>query len=246
MQAEIQGNLNELSEAIRLYKSLSQKGEAEVIAKQVGKLAWNLWQEMKRIAPAKGAVRAERLIALKAGFGVRVRDAVYADVGAKYGALTSIASGRTFLEVKKRGKTVAMATMVNGLNLQALAVKRELAVRESARGFSSWSVPRPPGKYINIIAGGEEGSGVHILRNIESRYGFILSLFQLQTAGEGDKFGELRWYGAKSGGYMDPVTGLSKPNQITVLNRAIATTSNDIYVYVNRKIQENLRQAGLS
>lgn len=243
---EITYNLSRLSESLQEYGRLSGKTEEEVVAKQGGKLAWNIYAGLRALAPGKGSVRAERLAALAAGEGVHVRDAVMREIGAKYNATTSVASGKTFLAQRKGRKVVAMATEIerNGkrLNLQALAVERELTIRETARGFASIATPRPVRAYANALA--SSGFTTDTVRQMESRYGFVLSLFNVKLSAE-KKYAELRWLG-RHGEYQDAVLGLSKPRQQKVLNDAIIETNEDIRVYITRKQREDAERTGLN
>lgn len=219
---EVQYSVKRLNEACRLYGQLSGKSEAEVIQKQSDKLGYNLSQGLRKLAPQKGAVRAERLAALKAGYGVHVRPAVYEAVMAKYGGFINAKGDvRFFRKFKER-------TTVRGLNFQALAVKAELGLRESGRGFMAYSTPRARSyaESLNVEK--------------ESRYGKVLSVFDMDVREDAEhKFARFTWP------ENAPATaGLSKEQQMRVVNDAVNETSADIEVYIKRKLGENKQAAG--
>jgi hypothetical protein len=210
---QIEYNLEGLRAACIEYGKYSQKSEAEVVAKQSGKLAWNIYRALKALAPQRGAVRAERLAALAAGEGIKIRKSVLASVEQKYG---------------DKG--------ARGLNTHALAVKKELSLRESGRGFLGFSTPRPARSAPEI-----ESS----VRSIISRYGFELSDFVLNVAESAEKkVANLHWNGSK-GDYTAATEGLSQPRQQEVIAQAVAATTKDTVEYILRKIREDKSKARL-
>lgn len=109
----IQDNLDQLNAALGEYMRHTKLNLDDALIKQGTKIAFAISQRMAMEKPGKGSIRAERLAALKAGEGVRVRE--------------SIRTGKT----PKRGKS--------RLNRQALLVKKELGLRERGRGFLSYA-----------------------------------------------------------------------------------------------------------
>ncbi len=232
--AEITYNLDRLAVACKLYGEASGKSEDEVVTKQAGKLAWAIYFGMRRIMPAKGAVRAERLAALKAGQGVHVRQSVYDEIGEKYGALP-IAEGKALF--RRRGEIVGSVDRKGAtLNLQALAVEKELNLRERARGFSAYATPRPDRDYANAVAVSGE-------RGLLSRYGFVLSRYKLELGANVEhKYAELKWVGAKVSEFETAADVISKPKQQAIVNEAIEGATRDIMDYVKRKQAENIEK----
>ena len=238
LSVQVTYDLDRLSEAMRKYGKLSGKTEAEVVEKQSGKLAWNIYQGLRTIMPAKGSIRAERLASLKAGGGIYVRQSVYDEVASQYGVTVE---GK----FRKRGNHVigdiyepdTFTGTRRGLNVQALAVKKEIGLRESGRGFSAWSTPRPGQGYANVAAM-ESSSEVATL----SRYGYTLSLFHIETAPNLEhKYAELRWVDNQAG--TGGAAVMSKPKQMAILDKAIQETVADIMVYVERKQREDIAEA---
>jgi hypothetical protein len=240
---ELQFNLDRLQKTLRAYAEASGKTEQEIVAKKGKDLAQNILSGLKKLAPAKGSIRDANLAALRGGRGVHVRPAVLADIAGKYGAVTSVATGQNYLNVRGgktgRGKVIAMAPEIEKdgkrMNLQALAVERELNIRESGRGFSAYAVPRPL-----------QGSGIEdLVRDVNSRYDFTLSNYTLSVDAE-TKFALLHWVGRHNDLYSDAVEGLEKAKQETVLNEAVKETTDDTLKYVKRKLGEDIGRFGLS
>lgn len=217
-------SLTALSESLHKYALLSGKAEDEILLEKGKQLGYVIFKGLRAIMPAKGSIRAEQLAALKSGKGVLVRPAVLLDVAQQYGATTDIESGRTTFHYQK-GKTFRVSGNVRGLNLQALAVEREIAIRESGRGFSAYSVPKRIG-------------------DVESRYGFKLSGFTAQDGGQ-VKTVTLNWLGSDSIFYKDAVEGLSKSKQQKILAEAINEVNADIGIYIERKLDELIFGLGL-
>jgi hypothetical protein len=240
MNVDLTYELDRLSSAMRAYAAASGKAESEILTRTARKLTNALWQAMRELMPKRGSIREGRLAALKSGGGVRVRPAVEVAVAARYGAISSVAQRRTYLEVNSKGKMVAsgrkvmaMSTHVlskdgKPMNLRALAVEREIAVRESGIGFLARSVP----KFKN--ASGEEVAGREIFRNM-SKLGFAMSELAMNNAPQAEvKFAMMKWF--KGPGLLSgPTEGLTKPKQREAFARAIQEVTSDTMVYVERK-----------
>jgi hypothetical protein len=219
MPVELTFEMERLTMALQKYGELSGKSEAEVISKQAAKLRRYIWQGLRALMPAKGEVRAERLAGLKAGVGVKVRPGVYQEIASKFGKAAQF--GQRFTSVERKGKT---------LNFQALAVQRELNLRESGRGFMAFSTPR-------TVAAAELA---HIEKS--SRYNDLLSTFDLDTRENTKvKFAQFTWQADSPA-----LAGLSMEQQLSVLNAGVKYVADDTMVYVNRKIEEDKAASGLS
>jgi hypothetical protein len=241
---ELQADIVSLARTLREYARLSGKTEDEIIQHKSKQLAMFIYRGLKALAPAKGAITAERMAALKAGGGIKIRPRVMQEVASKYQAMTSVASGKTFLSIRKRRKgqmtTVSMATQIENkagkkVGLHAFAAERELKVRESGRGFSGFATPRPGRSLQNIT---------NFEREIESRYGFLLSEFQLQLNAD-DKKAVLRWFGAH-GDYHAPAEAVQTSKQQAVVRKAVQEVNADTMIYIARKQREAAAKAGLN
>ena len=227
ISAELTYDMRALSEACRKYCILSGKTEGDVIDKQQGKLGYNLYNGLRALMPGKGVVRAERLTALQGGQGVRVRPGVYEELRIKLG------DEFTSKSQKYKGPNGELAgTAFNArrqMNFQALAVQRELNLRESGRGFMAWSVPRHR-SYAELA---------HI--DQESRYEHVLSMLNIDTRPDADrKFAQFTWDSNSKA-----LEGLSDAQQMGVIEYAVRETTDDIMVYVERKIHEDVDRANL-
>jgi hypothetical protein len=217
-RVEISYELERCMAALQKYGELSEKSESEIIAKQSAKLRRNIWQGLRALMPAKGEVRAERMAGLASGIGVKVRASVYAEIASKFGGAAQF--GQRFTSIERKGKT---------LNFQALAVQRELGLRESGRGFMAFSTPKS-------AAGAELA---HIEK--DSRYNQLLSTFDIDVRPKTKmKFAEFTWQADSPA-----LEGLSAEQQTSVLLNAVRETTDDIMVYVNRKVEEDKAAAGL-
>lgn len=233
----------ELGSSIRRYQQLSGKQPEDVLLKQGGKLAFALMQNLRGLAPEKGAVREERLQALKSGEGVKVRPRVRNAIMRKYSAATELATGKMVMvkggnllgsivegRVNNRSKFHSGKGFKYGrINLQALMVKAELNTRESGRGFLGVSA-----RYPKILQRGQDAV---------SRYGVALSTAALNSTGDELEF---EWNSMKSELSGSAAKGITEPRGMAAVNAAIQQTIDDIEVYNNRKTQENLEKAGLT
>jgi hypothetical protein len=226
MSAPVEHELMILNRDIGRYGELSGKLPEDILVKQGGKLAMHLSDRLKKFSPSKGFVTRERLAALKEGQGVKVRPAAYRSTYAKYGARTDLSTRATIFG--KRGK----ATNARGLNLQALAVKRELAIREGGRGFISFAA-RAGARYGNL-SGLKPGQKLAL----RSRYGSYLASVGLQTrVGSGELV--FLWAGSDHASQVAKVLQQARAQGEIV--GAIAETSADIRAYVPKKTRDDAK-----
>ena len=237
---EVTYNMDKLRESLVLYGKLTKLSEGEIVVKQAGKLAWNIYNGLRKLRPVKGSIRAERIAAMAAGGGIKIRASVYKEIASKYNLSQSVATRGNSIVKPSRSKRVGRVVQAGAsieirgkkMNFQALAAQRELSIRETGIGFSAFSVPRPSTRsYAQAVHDMEYN------RLIDSRYGFLLSSYGVKVGDKGS-VAELKWLGEKSQSYKSAVEGLSKPNQMAVLNEAIKETEADVMVYVNRKMNE--------
>jgi hypothetical protein len=224
MNISIESNLAQVNKAIQDYALLSGKTVEEALKKQAVKLGFLLKQELRAIAPAKGSIRAQLLERLASGLGVKVSPQVLKKVYQSNRAKSSLSTRQTVFGKGKKSK----ASVVRGgsrLNLWSMAVKAEIARRESARGFLSVSA-----RYQGLTAT-LEGQAT-----AESRYGPVLSTAGFQVSPGGGSF-EFQW-GQSSDLSESASEGLSKAKGDAAINRALVNTAEDIEVYIERKLEE--------
>lgn len=224
----IEAELSALQKKLRAYQELSGKTWEEVLSKQGGKLGFLLFQRLRGLAPAKGQVRAERLAALRHGEGIRVRQ--NARDWATNRTISTASSLRTRRGIQFRERTKAGGLKRNGRSWWQIAVAREIAIRESGRGFVAVS-----GRYPRTL--GREQAAV-------SRYGPELSRAGLIVTGQKGR-AEFVWDPGTGHLAASAVHGLERPRGKAALALAVRDLSRDIDVYITRKTEERIGKAGL-
>jgi hypothetical protein len=138
--------IDKLAPALRLYARASGKVPEQVIREKGADFGYRLKQELRKITPAKKQVTNERLAALRGGEGVHIRQAVAEAVAAKRGV--PLGPLQTWFKNAKPGyfSTDDYTAAGRRLTLSQALVKRELAVRESGRMFTSRSAQFPGGR----------------------------------------------------------------------------------------------------
>lgn len=232
----VEHNLAQFNDALQRYKQLSGKLPEDVLKKQGGKLGFALRARLRGIAPAKGQVRQERLTALKAGEGVRVRPRVREQILQKYGRATDVVTRRAQIVVGNQavgsvvgGRHSGLGFRYGRMNLQALMVQREIAVRESGRAFLAVSARYP--------------KTLQNEQRAHSRYGPILSAAGLNANKDTLTFS---WDSSKSQLSGEAAGALDKPKARAAIALALRDTTDDVLEYVNRKVAETGREAGFS
>lgn len=227
----IRHELDVLNRDVARYTELSGKLPEDVMLKQGGKLASNLSARLEKFRPGKGVVTTERTAALKRGEGVYVRPLVRQSVYEKLGARTEIV-GRRLIFGKGKGR----GTNAKGANLQALAVKRELAVRESGGGFLGYSARAGATKFGSLP--GLKPGAKKIHRDRYKRY--------LATAGLTSRVGAASLtfsWGEGSSRSSRIAKVLQQPRAQNEVVSAIRDTARDIRNYVPNKAKADARRA---
>lgn len=226
MNVAFQTNLDEFNSALGQYVRLTKLSTQEAVAKKSADFAFRLSRALSTFAPKKGAIRAERLAALRSGQGVRVRPAVYDQVYKTKGLVQDVKTKRFGFATRKR---VRGSKMSGGkrLNLQAIAVKRELALRESGRGFLSYST-----RLRSVIQEFAIRDDVDVYRSILDKYKRFLSSVGFQTTADEAKM-TFRWGGNKSSGEIAKT--LQKPRQQRTIAQALDDSRRDMLEYIRRK-----------
>jgi hypothetical protein len=220
-------NLEELRKALGLYMRASGMSMEEVLRKKGAQLGYQLKVEFRQLAPVKGSVRAERLAALKRGEGVYVRPSVYAAIQQKYNALP-LAAG--VMRWRTKGGEIK-GTTARGLNLQALAVQRELNLRESGRGFVSHSA-----------AFATPGANWAVVKS-NSKYNRVLASMGFRHTGSGSAL-TLEWggWGAMS---EAAAHGIARDRGQAAVARAIDAVTLDMAPYLESHLNLTAAQMGL-
>lgn len=216
--------LQRLQRALWLYSKAAGMTMEDAIRKKAKQLGYALYVRFHGLMPAKGAVKEERLGALKGGEGVHVRPIIYQRIAQKYGALP-LAAG----VMKFRGKGGKLrGSDKRGLNLQALAVEAELNLRESGRGFLGQSSRFTFDSQVAKAA---------------SRYGPTLAQLGFSITGQGPS-ARLTW-----GGYSqlsdDAVRAIGRARGQDAVAQAIGDVTRDMMPYLESHLNVTAKQMGL-
>lgn len=222
----VEARVEELNAALVRYAELSRREPEDIVLKQGAKLAFALSGRLRLLAPKKGAVRAERLAALESGGGIAVRESVRRAIWRKHGVTGRVSDRRLVIGDKMRGSIKRSGKRVN---IQALAVQRELSVRESGRGYLGFAA-----RFLGIGKVLKLGKSERYLDRVRR----TMSTAGLSIARD-DATLRLRFV-------KDDIAGaLGGEKQKAAIAGAIAEVRADIQQYVDRKMAENARKAGL-
>lgn len=226
MTPQIQSNVREFSAAFREYIKVTSLTPADAVLKQAQEFSLALRGRLRQIAPIKGAVRAERLAALQAGEGVKVRQAVLRRLMERRGVSQRI-KGRGYV----MGKNLRTTAKVSGkrLNFTALAVRAELNLREQGRGFVAHSTNFRQLAKIRAERGTQR-------QQVLDRYRRFLSSVGV-TVNPTNPRAVFSWGGNQSSGDVAKV--LSQGRGQESVAGALADARNNMMVYVRRKLAEN-------
>lgn len=230
MKLTFQTNLEEFNETLEAYVRHSRRSAAEVIARKGADLGFRLWRKLRELAPDKGAIRTERLAVLASGGGIRVRPAARA-----YAKKKTISTGTNiktrqaaiFFEVGRTGKVKSKA-----LSFWQLAVQREIAIRESGRGYLGYSA------HFKSMASQLKASRFdqNADQMIRDRYTRFISAAGFRPSPDGAAL-TFKW-----GGNNEASNGLAramqKPKARTKIGEALAEARADMMVYITRKMAE--------
>jgi hypothetical protein len=231
-----------LTEMVRV----TQKDHGPSLVKQGSEFTRDLSAAARLVTPVRGSIRSARLAALDAGGGIKIRPSVRASVAAKYkvatvrattrgGRLIRSQSGPRFARGGKRLKlTKTITSKGKRLNLQALMVKRELALREQGRGYTAFGARLKP---IDTLAP-TGGATVDLF----GRYHNALSDATL-TLGADSSDVTLRFGGIGSGVRAELGDSLATPQGQTLVALAIERRTADMGVYIARQYAKGAAKA---
>lgn len=230
----VEHSLGELVKSIQTYSKVNTKlTGVEALQKQIGKLSYALSQELRGITPPKGSIRAAGMAALKSGKGIKVRQSVVDWALRKYGEQLN---ARTKVKGKRRGNLLNANKIGKGgkvMNIQALMVRRELGVRESARNF------------LSVGARFRGGSTMaKSLTQVKSLGWYEHALGEAGiTLTNDEAVLKFAWNPGVSEQSDSVAQGLTKQKGQQAIIRAINSTRADIEAYISRKQNEALGAA---
>lgn len=226
-EVTIDHEIDQLNAGLAEYRRESGKTTSEVLAKKGTDFSFQLSRRLSGLAPGKGAIRAERLAALKQGGGVKVRESVRKSISQKYGVATRISDRTTVLG---RYKSLRKTATSKGkrLNIRALMVQRELSLREQGIGYLGFAARMNVSRF-------RAGSGT--LQKY-GRYRQLLGAAGLRVV-EDDQELKFEW----GGGRTEIAEGLSTPDAQQEIAGAVRDVTNDMAVYLERKQAERIERA---
>jgi len=229
MNIGIKAKMDGLNRMLGRYMGLARKLPGEVLAKQGTKLGFELANRLMPLMPAKGAVREAGIEMLKGGRGIRVRPAVRERLMFRHTAHSDINSRLT-----RYGKKTKASFRRKGkdLNFQALAVQAELNVRERGRGYSQ-HVARVGNLAELGAAWSQVSAGSRKQKFHRGRYNQLLASAGIEVAENRASLTLL--YGSKT---TEAGDALSTPRAQAATEDAIVAVTNDMGIYVHRKLRE--------
>ena len=222
MNPAVTTNLAQLEKALGLYQVATGLSFEEVLAKKATDLSFRLRNAWRALMPAKGKVRAERLAGLSQGVGVHVRPS--AMILAKAAASRYRAAGPKSFWVD--GKK---------LNIQAIAVRREIGLRESGRGFVGQAARFSPDPDQAAKAEARSRVGPQLAE---------ADLIRARQRPEGAQV-TMTW-GPYSELSQHATAGILKPRGEAAAAEAVEATMRDIVPYLERHLGVLATRVGLS
>lgn len=242
----VSDNLDALSRILAEYQMVSGKTTREVLVKKGADLAIRMGDELKKLAPPKGSVTASRIQALKQGGGIRVRKSIIAKMLRREvtnrGGFVRIADKEKHIKDKKGISGVRFESSdpnwfdeegetknAKGQSLWNLIVARELATRESGRGYTAFAARIGVKELIaksTVLRLGKAGQEVGRGTITESTDNGSLTLSWGGVGPTGEPIGSGQ--------------SLSKPRQQAAIMVAIQSQIADTSLYLARKHAERI------
>lgn len=218
----------EFNKKLDEYAKLSRRTPEEVLAKQGYNLALHLRAEFMKLAPDRGAVTSDRLEAIRRGEGIKVREG--AREFAKRKTVSTAQNVRTrqaslFMEKTKSGNVKR-----GGRTYWEIAVDRELAIRESGRGHLALASRM---KWVDKVL--IDGFTYRVLDRVDRE----LSRAGLKRSSDG---------AILLLDFSNPriVSAMERPRAKAALAKAISAAAVNMQIYIDRKLAEAKRKAGLN
>jgi len=228
----LETNLAEFNATLERYAAVYDPNgwfRPDVVLKQGAKLGFAWAKRLEAYMPGKGTIRAERLAALNAGGGVKVREQVLRRVAAKVGLRSRLSDRKSVF-----GKKGVQSRLVKGkrLNFRALAVRAELNLRESGVGYTRHASRV---RALSQFAGSREARIRSGQWQHRGRYNTLLATAGLDFDGLTLRYGSSKSIAGQA---------LSTPDALAALAGALGDVREDMEVYLTRKANEKAKEAG--
>lgn len=233
----VSSDVEMFNRTLREYIAVTGKTPAEAVFKQGVKVGWELRKRLLELKPGKGAIRAQLLSQLKQGIGVRVRQSVYESLKKKAETSGRFARG-IGAYTRLSDKAIAGGVDKKGRNLQAIAVAREIALRERGRGYSGFAV-RP--KIPSMKAIGKITSSASDNWKLFGRYQQYLTSAGLKATPGSGTF-TYTWGGLDATVPTDIGTAMQKPQQQAALRDSLREVDRDMAQFIREEYRRYGRQ----
>lgn len=227
----VETNLTEFNQALEAYGRHARLTAADVVARKGADLGFRLYKKLRELTPEKGTIRSERLAALASGGGIKVRPEAVAYAKKKtISTATNIKTRQSFrfFEVGRTGKVKS-----GGLSFWQLAVKRELNIRESGRGYLGYSA-RFKSFAAELKANKFDAYRQQLIRD---RYLRFISAVGFKS--DPDSVSLTFKWGGNNKASDGLAVAMQKPRARSKIAEALAEARADMMVYIQRKMSEN-------
>lgn len=228
----VEHNLNAFNARLAQYQAVSGKTSQEVLLKQGNKLGYELAYRLRALAPAKGSVREERLAALARGGGLRLRQSIRESAAPGLNGAYSRLSDRKMVTKNSKGKerVIKWALGEDGklLSWYQLAIRKELALRESGRGYTGLAGRL---RTDNLASGGTN--------TLKGRYSQELAKVGLSGPADAATL-TFTWGGFAQNSELGD--SLKQPRARQALAEALAAVTKDMGVYLAKRHVEKLKE----
>lgn len=231
MNLAVNASLNSLNSILGDYAEIYRILPEQALAKKGSQIGFELAQRLATLKPGKGQVTAENLSALQSGTrGVKVRPGLRLKLQSRLGLANRITDKNRKRPQAVYGKALKTEFVRKGkrMNFQALAVKAELAARESGAGYSS-VVARVKGLKQAGTSWASSGGGKIFSRG---RYNQLLASAGLAVETDGAEL--TITYGSTKNGAGD---ALSTPRAEALIDDSVKEVVRDTMEYITDRLQ---------
>lgn len=230
----IQTNVDQFNRTLAQYMAYSKRTADEALVKQGTKVAFEWQSRLKGLMPAKGAITARVLAYADGGIKVRrsAREKAEQQWSKMRGAFRTLDKSRGW-----RRKTADGSTGYGRgkANIQALAVAQELKLREAGRGFSSFGASMRNRRIANkdeMSAWAPSAQSKTQSKKFYGRYSQWLSEINIRFERDASS-ARMQWGGL---GKTELGESLVKPRQAAMLRDSIRAVTDDMLIYIRRKL----------
>lgn len=221
-------NLDRFNDALADYLAVTRLSTQEAVAKKSADFSVRLSQKLKDIIPGKGTIRAERLAALgNKSEGVKISKLAWKRAYQTSGLVQDLQTRKFGFARRKKVYGFKKAKGGRKLNLQAIAIQKELSIRESGRGFMSFAT-----KVKSLIQKMPIKDGANSTRYLSSKFNRILTTVGFQT--DLDK-AEMTFSWGRTESSKDVAVALQKPRQQASIAQALDESRADMLEYILKR-----------